>query len=171
MKAIPLTRELVAFVDDEDFELVSGRKWFASPRRNNGVFYAVAATSKQERDAGAGKAVMMHRVVLGAQRGQEVDHINGLGHDNRRANLRICTHAQNNANQHGGRGLSRFKGVYLFGNRLTTPKWRALIRVGGKSVSLGLHADEEAAARAYDAAAIQHFGEFARINFPEGATR
>lgn len=94
--------------------------------------------------------------------GQEPDHINGDRDDNRISNLRLATRSQNNANQLVKPGR-RFKGAYL---EAWTGRWLAKLGVGGKSLNLGRYDTEEDAARTRDRAAIQHFGEFARLNFP-----
>jgi hypothetical protein len=84
-----------------------------------------------------------------------VDHANGNGLDNARANLRPATHQQNAANS---RVKGRFKGVFP-GRR--GKRFRAQIRVSGKSIHLGTFDTEEQAFEAYKAAAQRHFGEFA----------
>jgi hypothetical protein len=104
----------------------------------------------------------LHRLILGAQAGQVVDHINRDGLDNRRVNLRLCTPTQNNANQavradsHSG-----LKGAYLHNARSSKP-WRAAIKVGGRRRYLGTYHRAEDAHAAYCAAAAEVFGEFAR---------
>lgn len=109
----------------------------------------------------------MHRLVVGAEPGQQVDHVNRDGLDNRRANLRLATNGQNRANSRSA-SASGYKGVYRVPNKgvyRTTDKWRAQIRAGGRIIHLGYFGDAETAARAYDAAAREYFGEFARGNF------
>lgn len=103
----------------------------------------------------------LHRLVMAAQPGQVVDHINRNGLDNRRANLRFCTPTQNNANQ-GTRRDSKtgLKGAYWHGGSKTP--WRAKIKVGGRTRSLGLFSTPEEAHAAYVRAARESFGEFAR---------
>jgi hypothetical protein len=93
-----------------------------------------------------------------------VDHEDHDGLNCRRSNLRVATGTQNNGNR---RKLilntaSRFKGVWK-----GKAKWRAVLALEKKMVYLGAHFIEEDAARAYDRAAIEYFGEFACINFPE----
>lgn len=141
-----------ALVDDEDFELVNKYKWCSSHG------YARAVVN--------GKKIHMHRLILGFQKNseQEIDHINGDELDNRRFNLRLCTHRQNSANRRKGCGTSSgYKGVTW---DKATWKWMAQIMVNYRNIHLGRFIDEIAAARAYDVAARKHFGKFARTNFP-----
>lgn len=109
----------------------------------------------------------MHREILQPGPGFEVDHVNGDGLDNRRANLRECVRTQNNANHGLGRlNASGFKGVsWDAANR----RWRTSISAAGVTRNLGRYDRPEDAARAYDRAAVATFGDFARLNFPEGA--
>jgi len=93
-----------------------------------------------------------------------VDHINGNGLDNRKANLRLATRRQNqfNRRQRCDAVLSKYKGVTF---RKKTNKW--LVRIGycGRRINLGLFDNETDAAKAYDEAAKELFGEFAALNF------
>jgi hypothetical protein len=90
-----------------------------------------------------------------------IDHINGIKHDNRIANLREATHSQNSmnvavrpdANSSGFKGVSWHRGA---------KKWRATINKSRKQIHLGFFSDPAAAHAAYAAAASKHFGEFAR---------
>lgn len=91
MKQIPLTQGLYALVDAADYELLAKYSWHAKPDRN--TVYA------RTRIPGGGPRMLMHRLLTGAQSGQLVDHINGNGLDNRRANLRLCTAAENIRNK------------------------------------------------------------------------
>lgn len=112
------------------------------------------------------KRVAMHRAIASPAPGMEVDHINGDGLDNRRANLRVCTKSQNQRGQRvqGRNKTSVFKGVCWLKDR---SRWGAHIKVSRKSVYLGTFKSEIDAALAYDAAARTYFGEFARPNFIE----
>lgn len=114
-----------------------------------------------------GKTLTAHRVawaiVMGYYSTETIDHANGDRHDNRWANLRLASRSQQSRNCSPNKsGTSRYLGVSF---RKERQNWRAVIFVDGKQMYLGSFRDEEAAARAYDAAASQHFGEFARLNF------
>jgi hypothetical protein len=152
VREIHLTKGAVALVDDEDFEALSGRRWYATVMAG-GLTYAATRIDRRN--------VTMHRLLLDAPEGHVIDHANGNTLDNRRANLRVATVRQNNinaatpcTNTSGYRGVSWEK---------EKGKWRAQIRLNGKVKRLGRFADIKDAARAYNAAAVAHFGEFARI--------
>jgi hypothetical protein len=153
---IPLTRGLVAVVDVTDYERVmAAGKWFALPSHRT-----IYARRNVIRLDGSRGAVALHTFLTGWEL---VDHRNGDGLDNQRANLRPATHDQNMGNKRRySNNTSGFKGVIRHQNRC----WRARIGIDGKKVSLGLYATAEEAARAYDAAAVEAFGEFAHLNFP-----
>lgn len=109
----------------------------------------------------------MHRLIVGAVKGEIVDHVNGNTLDNRRENLRKCSKSQNAQNSKRHRdGVSGFKGV-SFHRRSKT--WRARIRNDGREVCLGYFHSPVDAARAYDRAAFEMFGEFAKVNLGSAA--
>lgn len=152
MKTLPLTKGAVAIVDDSDFEAVSKSKWCLSSHG-----YAVRHLPRSGK---CGKVQYLHRFLL--PDAKEVDHRDGNRLNNRRDNLRGCSHLENTRGAHYGRknGSSQYRGV----NR-EKDKWAASIRLNGKKKFLGYFGVEEDAARAYDTAAKQHFGEFASPNF------
>lgn len=147
-------------IDEEDREKVSAYQWYLV-EYSHGLRYAVflhRAGRRAQRQTG------MHRLLLGFPKGM-VDHRNGNGLDNRKENLRGCTNTQNQQNQTINRRQvksSRYKGV-CWDKR--SCRWIAHIRVNTRKKYLGRYLDEADAARAYDAAALEYFGEFARINF------
>lgn len=106
--------------------------------------------------------VYLHRLIAGARKGEVVDHINGNSLDNRKANLRICTKAENSRNRKlGPTNKSGFKGVSWEAH---TGKWRAKIGTDHKQITIGRFDTKEDAARAYNEAAIKYHGPFARLN-------
>lgn len=111
----------------------------------------------------------LHRVAWFLYHGvwpkDQIDHINNVRNDNRIVNLREATCAENQSNRKiCGGGTSRHKGVSLFERGC---KWRAQISVNSKTIHLGLYNNEEEAALAYNKAALEYFGEFAKINVLE----
>jgi hypothetical protein len=115
--------------------------------------------------------VYMHRILTGAAMGELVDHQDGDGLNNQRANLRVCTSRQNSRNKTCSRPNRKapFKGIYWHGKR---QRWCARIAAGkqredgtSKVIVLGYFVSPEEAAAAYDKAALEHFGEFAQVNF------
>lgn len=102
----------------------------------------------------------LHRLILSGAK--KVDHANGDGFDNRRANLREATSAQNNRNRRLLPGR-RFKGVRPVKN----DGFMAVVWLDNRPNYIGFFRTEMEAAIAYDAAARELFGEFARPNFPE----
>lgn len=167
MREILLSQGKVALVDDCDFEELNQFKWYANKCYRGHTWYVLRSYKTAE---GKKCVASMHRHILGLTKGDKKigDHINHNGLDNRRENLRICTHAQNIHNQQKQTRAksSRFKGVQL---RPKSNPWFARIKVDGTFHTIGYFSSEEEAARAYDAAAIQHFGEFAFLNFPENS--
>ena len=145
-----------AVISDEDSGIVSGYKWRL--RKTPRSMYARTSVKTK---SGEWRDVLMHRLILGIGDDSMVDHANGNGLDNRRDNLRIASHSQNAMNKRKAGGTSRFKGVLLS----SAGTWQANIWINGRSVYLGRHRSEEAAALAYDRAALSSFGEFAKTNF------
>lgn len=148
---VPLSRGLAARIDAADVWLVCDRNWHAQVKSRQ--TYAASSPLTGEKSM-----LMLHRVIVGATEGQVVDHIDGDGLNNHRANLRICSHKENVRFA----GLSRrnktgFKGVSARGDRFV-----ASIFIDGVSYHLGMHDTAEEAHAAYVAATKRAFGAFAR---------
>lgn len=152
-KIIPLTQGMSTIVDEQDFYFLSRRKWFAAKGRT--TFYA--------RSKDHGRLIHMHRLILAAKPGEQVDHKDRNTLNNQRDNLRIANSRQQAAN----RGMrvdnsSGFKGVTWMKQK---NKWRAQLGKGKEgTIALGDFLDAKLAALAYDNAAIQRFGPFAATN-------
>jgi len=157
-RLIPLTKGQFAIVDAADYDHISSLKWHA-------VVYAHATYAMHNGVMKHGcreKNILMHRLIMNAPDGVEVDHHNGNGLDNTRNNLRFCSSSQNKWNRRktNKRG---FKGVYFHRH---SGKWHASISCRKKRYNLGYYNSPEDAAKAYDAAALRLHGEFTRLNFP-----
>lgn len=153
---IPMTQGMSALIDAADEPLVSAMSWSAR-KGKNGTWYARGYRRLANRQK---QWVYMHRLIAEASRGQMIDHRNHDGTDNRRHNLRICNGSQNNMNRREGRSTSQFRGVSLAANG----KWLAQIMKDRHQNYLGQFNNETEAARAYNAKAVELFGDFARLN-------
>ena len=141
---------LYCVIDTADYELVRGHRWSVHVKKNTN--YAETRVS--------GKKIRLHQLLLPDV--SQVDHEDGNGLNNRRLNIRPASDGQNCANRKKASSTtSSFKGVNW---RKDAQKWRAEIRVNGVNFNLGCFINEEDAARAYNAAAVQRFGEFAKLN-------
>lgn len=156
---IPLSKGQFAEVDEADAATLLQWKWQAHVT-STGVMYA-------RRDVvvdGKRLCIIMHREILNAPAGMVVDHIDGDGLNNRRENLRICTHAQNMRNRVAGPlGKHPYLGV---GPVRKTDRWRA--RLANRH--LGVFATAEEARDAYLAAAIERDPDFYPRNLSKQLT-
>ena len=146
-------------VDDDDYEELNRYKWYALWSSGTRTYYAVRFSSRYN---GKRMKISMHRKIMNPPKDMEVDHVNHDTLDNRKGNLRICTRSQNRMNREkqsnntsGLKGVSRYK---------ASGKWQAQIQVNGKHIHLSFFDDKLDAARAYNKAAKELFGEFALIN-------
>ena len=177
-RRIPLTQGRFAIVDPQDYPRLSRYKWRLCRTKGKNVLYA----ERSIRLPGGGHSrILMHREILSLSKGKNhelstknyhryqsggyvIDHINGCGLDNRRANLRLATAAQNAWNSKKRNSRSGYKGVWFAADKRL---WRASIVFHGRRMHLGYFKDKIAAAKAYDAAAIKYYKDFARPNFPD----
>lgn len=151
---IPLTQGKWAIVDESDWGAVKVRKWFALKSYN--TFYA------RTRSFGKNTTVSMHKVILQTKPPFMVDHKDGNGLNNSRANLRVCTNSQNCQNSRMKSSNSTgYKGVAV---NSSGNSFMASICVNGRQKHLGYFKILKDAARAYNEAASRHHGEFASLN-------
>lgn len=158
MKEIPLSKGKFALVDDEDYDFLMQWKWCV-----NSFGYAVRSIGyKKPNGKWSCKTVQMHRVVMNTPDGMDTDHRDTDKLNNQRNNLRICTRAQNkmNTNLRAG-GTSGYKGVTWSKQK---GKWQGYIILQGEKANLGHFACKVDAAKAYNKAALENFGKFARLN-------
>jgi hypothetical protein len=146
---VELTQGLWAKIDAADVPIISGRKWQAVITKRSkyaATFDGAAETSR----------VYMHRLLMSAQPGQEVDHKNRDGLDNRRSeNLRLASRSENASNV--GLSKANTRGVRFYPSK---NKWRAVIGHKGKIVHVGYFDDPTAAKEAYQAASVALHGQF-----------
>ena len=148
VKTITLRHGQVVLLDDEDYEWLIKFRWH----------YATNGYIKMKDTR-----ILMHRFIMGVQDNPNayVDHINHNPSDNRRSNLRLCTQKQNAANKSPRKNsTSKYLGVCKIKGW-----WVAQIRMNGATKCLGRFMDESDAAKAYDTAAKELYGEFANLNF------
>jgi hypothetical protein len=161
-RRIQLTQGKYAIVDPDDFARLNKQKWHA--QISNSTFYAERTMRLQD---GKRVVIKMHRQILKVPDHMFVDHINHNGLDNRKANLRQATRAQNSRNRRKVQKAnfhSKYKGLTWYKHE---KRWAVRIMVDGKSKFLGYFDDEVEAAKAYDNAAKKYHREYALLNFPD----
>ena len=151
MRIIKLTQGKYTIIDGEDYERVSKFKWCASKVQNN--FYATRSDHKNN------KTIRLHRFIMNITNPKIViDHINCNSLDNRKYNLRLCSHQQNLCNRGEMKNnTSGYKGVYW---NKHAKKHFSSIRFNGKNIHLGYFEDPKEAYEIYCKKAKELHGEF-----------
>lgn len=151
-------------VDRQDISIALGYRWDA--KRDRGTHYA--KTSAYLNGDGSRRSVSMHRLIMSPPDNMQVDHINGNGLDNRRSNLRLLTHDENQWNQRGATrtNTSGYIGVTFKKGQPRNKPWTAHISHQNRKIVIGYFATAEEAARARDEKAIELRGDLATLNFP-----
>lgn len=142
-------------VSDEDYEVLISYKWHAQKKKKTWYAFTSKKTKNGFRNLG------MHNLVSGVSFADHRDH-NGL--NNQRENIREANLTTNSRNKSPAR-KKKYKGT-TFIKRIKNRPYQAVIQSEGKNYYLGCFATEIEAAKAYDAKAIELFGEFAYLNFP-----
>ena len=162
-RRIPLNQGKYAIVDSDDYERLRKYKWYVSKRSN--TFYAIRHKWLPEQKRHT--TVSMHREIIEVPDGMFVDHINHRGLDNRKANVRPATPADNARNARYPKrknATSKYRGVWYNKKK---KRFRAVIGINNTRKIIGNYKNEIDAAKAYDKAAKKYYGEFAMLNFPE----
>jgi hypothetical protein len=156
-KEIILTQGKVAIVDNEDYDYLNQFKWYASNK--NGKFYVQKKITVSKNKT---TCISMHRFIMKPNKGMVIDHLDGNPLNNKKNNLRICTHAENMRNSKIRiNNKSGYKGVSYQEN---SNNYRASIRFNNIKINIGDFIDPIDAAKAYNAAALKYHGEFAHLN-------
>ena len=158
-RRIPLTQGKFAVVDPADYPSLARYKWRLCRTKGKNVLYAERSI---RLPSGKYSRILMHHHLIHVPDGYVIDHINGDGLDNRRANLRLATVAQNAWNSKKRNPRSGYKGVWFAKDKHL---WRAAIVCNRKRLHLGYFRDKVDAAKAYDNAARKFHGRFANLNF------
>jgi hypothetical protein len=152
-KEIYTNKGEVILVDDEDYEMLMAYTWDLGAR---------GYVRARPCSGGVRKQFLMHRVIVGAKDGEQVDHKDLNVHNNTRANLRIATASENARNRASAVSCKTgYKGAAPVKN---SPKFKSYIQVDKEQVHLGYFDNPHDAARMYNFWAIDLYGEFARLN-------
>lgn len=153
LSMIPMKNGKMILIDSEDLEMVAPHSWCQTGRG-----YVQTTIDK--------RSTYLARFLLNAPHGMDVDHINHNALDNRRSNLRLCTHQENSCNSLPCQKWHAKGIAWCEENK----NWRASIHRKGRCLDLGRFKTEQEASDAYDKAARELFGEFACVNNTGGLT-
>jgi hypothetical protein len=161
----PLSSGLFTTVSDADYERLAAFKWHATEGRC-GVFYASRSIKVTKDGRTYSRNVEMQREVVDPERSlprtSKVDHINGDTLNNTRENLRIVSDSISNINRRVFKtNTSGYRGVSYERER---SRWRATIKVNGKTTVIGSFRTKEEAALAYNIKAVEIHGVYACLN-------
>jgi len=159
-RLIKVSNKKFAIVDDSDFEKLNKFKWYLNTGYAVTAKYVKGSGRKNQKQI----RILMHRLIINCKKGEIIDHINGNKLDNRKVNLRICNFSENIRNSSKRKNcISRFKGVSKLNK-----KWRCRLTLNYKEIHIGTFENEIQAAMAYDISSRDLYGEFAKLNFPNG---
>ena len=157
MKQIKLTQGKYALVDDQDYKWLNQWNWCV----NSNNYVMRVKTIKKKRET-----ITLHRLIMNAPKGMQVDHKNANRLDNQRDNLRLATHSQNcSYRKSSTKPASGYRGVTKY-QKKNELKWIARIEVNGRKKYLGIYNTPELAAKVYDTYAEALYGKFSVLNFP-----
>lgn len=157
MTKLQLTKDKFTIIDEDMLPFLRQWHWTFDGR------YACRTVRENDKRT----KIYLHKLINQTPTGKDTDHINGDKLDNRRENLRSATRGQNCVNQGKYKNkTSRYKGVCWHKQRR---KWKAEIKRGGVKKHLGLFVSEKDAARAYDKAVQEYFGNYAILNMEDSS--
>lgn len=145
-------------IDTEDYDKIKKFRWYILHNIKGHSFYAITNIYKNKKRLG----LLLHRVIMSPPKEVLIDHVNHNGLDNRKNNLRLCTHQENSRNCKKYKSNKNiFKGVR---QRNELKKWQARLKFNDKTIHLGSFDDPIQAAKAYNEKAKELFGEFSCLN-------
>jgi len=163
VRRIQLPHGLFALIDSEDYQRISKHRWCCL-KKGDGTPRAVKRTA-YIKEGQKQEGVYLHREIMNPPPDMCIDHIDGDALNNRKSNLRVCSHSENAANiNNGPKSKSGYYGVYWHKGK---QQWRASIMHNYKNIHIGYFVDAEQAAAERDIMACELFGEFATLNFPD----
>ena len=151
-------------IDEQDAYFLSKEAGYSFQVQDRSTKNRKRSYVKARKNPNGDGAPYLHRLIMDAKKGEDVDHINGDGTDNRRENLRVCDRSKNMANQIRASGELGYRGVKRMAKG---PNFVAILSVNHKNITINAIPTIEQAARTRDFMALDHFGRFAKLNFPD----